>query len=68
MRLPRKDKYDEKAIKRKTKKVEKDAIRELKKDNVAIQQQREQERSWKRGSNKKKTFTVGMGGSLKDEV
>lgn len=68
MRVPKKDKHDEKAIKRSTKKVEKDAIRELKKDGYAIQQQREQERSWKRSSSKKKTFTVGMGGSLKDEV
>jgi len=36
MRIPNKDKWDEKSIKRKAKKVEKDAVRELKKDGIAI--------------------------------
>jgi hypothetical protein len=36
MRVPRKDKYDEKEMKKKVKKTEKEAMRELKKDTMFI--------------------------------
>jgi hypothetical protein len=40
---PRKRELDEKEVKRKTKKAEKDALRELRKDTVQIQVQKDKE-------------------------
>ena len=40
---PRKRELDEKEVKRKTKKAEKDALRELRKDTVQLQVQKERE-------------------------
>jgi hypothetical protein len=36
MRVAKKDKFDPKALKQKTRKMEKDAIRELKKDSYSL--------------------------------
>ena len=57
---------DEKSMKRKAKKAEKDAVRELRKDTTVIQQQRQNEKDIKRGLSRKNGYKVGQ--NLKDEV
>ena len=44
MRVATKNRFDEKTLKQKARKTEKDAMRELKKDSFAIQKARETER------------------------
>lgn len=58
-------KNDPKVLRRKTKKMEKDAIREIKKDNITLQEQRQKEKEWKAKSSRK--FKVGSQG-IRDEV
>ena len=66
MRLPRKDRVDEKEMKKKVRKIEKDAIRELRKDTNVIQQQKQNERSQRRALSRKGVFKIGA--NLKDEI
>lgn len=56
---------DEKDIKRKIKKNQNDALRELRKDTTQIQIQREKEMDYKRTQFRK---TVVKAGTLKDEI
>ena len=63
MRVPTKNRFDEKTLKQKVKKTEKDAIRELRKDNLALQKAREDERQQRRKVSKRTKVT-----NLKDEV
>ena len=63
MRVATKNRHDEKSLKAKTKKAEKDAIRELRKDNLSLQKARETERNQRRSVSKRTKVT-----SLKDEV
>jgi len=60
-----KNRGDEKLMKRKAKKIEKDAIRELKKDTQTIQDQRMKEKEWRRTKGNKMTVKIGQ---LKDEI
>jgi hypothetical protein len=55
----------EKEVKRKTKKAEKDAMRELKKDTMQIQIQRDKEMQQRRNIFMK---SVVRGGNVKDDV
>lgn len=57
--------FDEKEVKRKLKRTEKDALRELRKDTQHIQIQRDKENEYKRNMFKK---TVVKAGTLKDEI
>lgn len=56
---------DEKETKRKLKKVEKDALRELRKDTVQVHLQREKEQSFKKNQFRK---SIIKGGQIKDEI
>uniref|UniRef100_A0A7S3CHV4 Uncharacterized protein n=1 Tax=Strombidium rassoulzadegani TaxID=1082188 RepID=A0A7S3CHV4_9SPIT len=66
VRLPRKDKYDEKELKKKTRKYEKDAMRELKKDTQVIMDQKMDLQRQRRQLASRGTKRVGQ--SLKDEI
>ena len=56
-----------KEIKRKTNKVQKEAVRELKKDTALVQNQMQKERIWKKKAASKITYKVGSKG-IRDEV
>jgi hypothetical protein len=60
-------KNSEKTIKRKTKALQKEAMRELKKDTQMLQRERENERSWRKKASKRVTFKVGEKG-IRDEI
>jgi hypothetical protein len=63
MRVATKNRFDEKTLKQKAKKTEKDAMRELKKDSFALQKARETERQQRRKVSKRTKVT-----NIKDEV
>jgi len=65
MRVPKKDKYDTKALRQKTKKMEKDAIRELKKDSVTLQQERFSEKRQRKSISGRSQLKFGQ---VKDEI
>ena len=63
----REQKGTEKVLKAKTKKYEKDAMKELKKDTIILQHERENERNWRKNAAKRTTFKLGQKG-IRDEV
>ena len=63
----REQKSDPKVMRRKLKQMEKDNMKELKKDTMIIQQQRQQEKDWRKNAAKRKTYKVGDKG-INDEV
>jgi len=56
-----------KEFKRKSNKVQKEAVRELKKDTATIQQEMLKEKMWRKKAASKTTFKVGDRG-VRDEV
>tara|TARA_B110000285_G_C14879435_1_gene493132 strand:+ start:549 stop:764 length:216 start_codon:yes stop_codon:yes gene_type:complete len=56
-----------KEFKRKSNKVEKEAIRELKKDTATVQGEMQKERAWRKKAASRTTFKVGDKG-VRDEV
>jgi len=56
-----------KEFKKRSHKVEKEAVRELKKDTAAIQLENQKERMWRKKAASKRTFKVGDRG-VRDEV
>ena len=65
MRVPKKDKFDTKALRQKTKKMEKDAIRELKKDSVTLQSERLMEKRQRKAIAGRSQMKFGQ---VKDEI
>jgi hypothetical protein len=63
MRVATKNRFDEKTLKQKARKTEKDAMRELKKDSFTLQKQRDLERKQRRSVSHKTKVS-----NLKDEV
>jgi hypothetical protein len=63
MRVATKNRFDEKTLKQKAKKTEKEAMRELKKDSFALQKARETERQQRRKVSKRTKVS-----NIKDEV
>lgn len=66
MRVARKDKVDEKEMRKKTRKYEKDAIRELKKDTETLMSEKRKEKMQRKDLSRRGTFRAGQ--TLKDEI
>jgi hypothetical protein len=65
MRVPKMDRFDTKQLRQKTKKMEKDAMRELKKDSQTLQQERFTERNQRKNIAGKSLLKYGQ---VKDEI